>query len=187
MNGTPPGGTHEQQASPPHHRPPSRRCRRSGPDGVGGSDDHAGVADARGFVRGDFTVAVELPTASLEDVGASACKLTVDATVTFTGDVVGAADGTTVALIGAACSEVATTPPGTFADAFGFVGEFSGTVDGQAVDATLGYVGVTRAGGAIKADPTSSTNDGALLRGRTPADAMHARDPQRRDGPTSQV
>ena len=41
-----------------------------------------GVADARGFVRGGFTVSVNLPTASLEDVGASACKLTVDATVT---------------------------------------------------------------------------------------------------------
>ena len=134
-----------------------------------------GVADARGFVRGDFTVAVDLPTASLEDVGASACKLTVDATVTFTGDVVGAADGTTVALIGAACSEMATTPPGTFADAFGFVGEFSGTLDGQAVDATLGYVGVTRAGGAIKAEPDFEHQRRPALRGRTPADAMHAR------------
>ena len=123
-----------------------------------------GVAGARGFVRGDFTVAVELPTASLEDIGASACKLTVDATVTFTGDVVGAADGTTVALIGAACSDVATTPPGTFADAFGFVGEFSGTVDGQAVDATLGYAGVTRAGGEITAVMTLSNGGRGLLK-----------------------
>ena len=122
------------------------------------------VADARAFVRGDFTVVVDLPTASIEDVGASACKLTVDATLTFTGDVVGAADGTTVAVIGATCSEVATTPPGTFADAFGFVGEFSGTVDGRADDATLGYAGVTHAGGAIKAVMTLSHGVHGLLK-----------------------
>jgi hypothetical protein len=123
-----------------------------------------GVADARALVRGDFTIAVELQTASLEDVGASACKLTVDATVPLTGDVAGAADGTTVALIRAACSEVATTPPGTFADAFGFVGEFSGAVDGHAVDATLGYAGVTRPGGAIKAVMTLSNGIRGLLK-----------------------
>ena len=123
-----------------------------------------GVAGARGSVRGDFTVGVILPTASLEDVGQSTCKLTVDATVTFTGDIVGAADGTTVALIGAACSAVATTPPGTFADVFGFVGEFSGTVDGHAVDATLGYAGVTRAGGEIKAVMTLSDGGRGLLK-----------------------
>ena len=59
---------------------------------------------------------------------------------------------------------MATTPPGTFADAFGFVGEFSGTVDGQAVDATLGYAGVTRAGGAIKAVMTLSNGARGLLK-----------------------
>ena len=123
-----------------------------------------GAAGAHGLIRGDFTVAVELATASLEDVGATACRLTVDATVTFSGDVVGAAHGTTIALIGAACSEVATTPPGTFADAFGLVGEFSGTVDGRAVHATLGYAGVTRAGGMIKAVMTLSNGGRGLLK-----------------------
>ena len=44
------------------------------------------------------------------------------------------------------------------------VGEFSGTVDGQAVDATLGYAGVTRAGGAIKAVMTLSHGGHGLLK-----------------------
>ena len=152
-----------------HHHPTT--CRRLGVAAAAlavtvsvGAMTVPGVASARAFVSGDFTVAVDLPTASLQDVGASACKLTVDATVTFTGELVGAADGTTVAVIGAACSDVATTPPGTFADAFGFVGEFSGTVDGQAVDATLGYAGVTRAGGAIKAAMTLSHGAHGLLK-----------------------
>ncbi len=108
-------------------------------------------ASARSVARGDFTVAVDFTSATLTELGANACKLTIDATIQFTGTLVGPADGTTVALIAAGCDAVATSPPGTFADVFAFAGDFAGTVDGTPVDAKLRYAGATRAGGEISA------------------------------------
>jgi hypothetical protein len=122
------------------------------------------VTEARAVARGDFTVAVNVASATFEDVGTKACKLTVDATLSFTGTIVGAAEGTTVALVAAPCSEVSTTPPGTFADVFAFVGDFAGTIDGEPAAAKLGYAGATRAGGAIKAIMTLSHGARGLLR-----------------------
>jgi hypothetical protein len=52
----------------------------------------------------------------------------------------------------------------SFADAFGFVGELSGTIDGQAGDGTLGYAGVTSAGGAVNAFMTLSHGSRGLLK-----------------------
>ena len=122
------------------------------------------VTEARAVARGEFTVAVDVATATFQPVGEKACKLTLDATLTFTGTLVGAADGTAVALVAAPCADVSTTPPGTFADVFAFVGDFTGTVAGEAAEAKLGYAGATRAGGAIKALMTLSHGARALLR-----------------------
>ena len=122
------------------------------------------VTTAGTVARGEFTVAVDVATAVLHPVGERACKVTVDATLTFTGTIVGVAEGTTVALVAAPCSDVATTPPGTFADVFAFVGDFAGTVADEAAQAKLGYAGATRAGGAIKALMTLSHGARALLK-----------------------
>ena len=67
-------------------------------------------------------------------------------------------------LIAASCDDVATTPPGTFADVFAFVGDFAGTIDGEAAEAKLGYAGATRAGGAVKALMTLSHGARGLLK-----------------------
>lgn len=122
------------------------------------------VTEARSVARGEFTVAVDVATVTLEDLGTKACNLTVDATLSFTGTIVGTAEGKTVALVAAPCSEVATTPPGTFADVFAFVGDFAGTIDGDTAAAKLGYAGATRAGGAIKALMTLSHGARGLLK-----------------------
>jgi hypothetical protein len=122
------------------------------------------VTEARSVARGEFTVAVDFATVTLEDVGTKACKLTVDTTLSFTGTILGTAEGSTVALIAAPCGEVATTPPGTFADVFAFVGDFAGTIDGEAAAAKLRYAGTTRAGGAINALMTLSHGAHGLLK-----------------------
>jgi hypothetical protein len=64
----------------------------------------------------------------------------------------------------ASCSEVATTPPGTFADVFAFAGTFAGTVDGAPVEASLRYAGATRAGGEITALMALTRGARALLK-----------------------
>ena len=82
----------------------------------------------------------------------------------------GTATGSTTALIFASCAQVATTPPGTFADVFRFVGEYVGTVAGQPGSGSLTYAGVTRAGGNITAAIGLRGDSSALVR----ADAVVA-------------
>ena len=123
-----------------------------------------GVTEARAVARGEFTVSFDPTSLNLHPVGSKVCKLTVDTTLDFTGTIVGAAEGTTVVFIAASCDEVAITPPGTFADVFAFVGDFAGTIDGDAAEAKLGYAGATRAGGAVKAIMTLSHGARALLK-----------------------
>jgi hypothetical protein len=79
------------------------------------------------------------------------CELTVNGTLVFSGTLTGDAVGTTTALVFAPCSQVATQPPGAYADIFRFVGTFTGAVAGDPVTTTLTYAGVTHVGGAIDA------------------------------------
>ncbi len=127
-----------------------------------------GVTETRAVARGEFTVTFDLASVNLQPVGDKACKLTADTTLTFTGTLVGAAEGATVVLIAASCDDVATTPPGTFADVFTFVGDFAGTIDGEAAEAKLGYAGATRASGGQGAHD-------ALARGPGPAQGRRRR------------
>lgn len=111
---------------------------------------HAGTPGVES-ASGDFTAAVDFGSLTLEPVGKQRCELTVNGTLTFTGTLTGAAQGTTTALVLAPCDEVASTPPGTYFDVFAFTGTFAGTVDGVPVEGDLTYRGVTRAGGQIDA------------------------------------
>jgi hypothetical protein len=86
-----------------------------------------------------------------EDVKGNKCKLTVDGTLSFTGDLAGDAVGTTTAIVFATCQEALGAPPGTYFDVFKFQGDFTGTVFGEAAEGTLTYAGVTQEGGDIDA------------------------------------
>lgn len=99
---------------------------------------------------GQFDALVDFSTLSLEPV-AGGCRLTVSGTLRFTGTLEGSAYGTTRALVFAPCEQVATAPPGTYADVFRFEGTFEGTVAGTPATGPLGYAGVTSPGGAIDA------------------------------------
>ena len=99
---------------------------------------------------GEFTVALDVTSLRVQPVG-TRCLLTVSGTLEFSGTLVGTAAATTAALEDATCAEVATHPPGTFADVFRSTGTFAGTVDGQPVDAEIVYAGRTAVGGSIDA------------------------------------
>jgi hypothetical protein len=107
---------------------------------------HAQVVPA----SGDFTVTLDLTSIAARPVG-TRCLLTVSGTLVFSGTLEGTAAATTAALEDAACADVATHPPGTFADVFRSTGTFSGTVDGRPVEARLVYAGRTAVGGSIDA------------------------------------
>lgn len=100
---------------------------------------------------GAFTVAVDFPSATFIPVGPRACRVGIDATLTFSGTVAGTASGRLGALVLAPCAQAQTTPPGTAADVFRFDGAFTGTVAGAPATGRLTYAGVTRVGGAIDA------------------------------------
>lgn len=108
-------------------------------------------AAASAPVAGAFQADVDFGTVQLKDVPPGSCLLTVNGVLTFTGSLVGAAAGTTNALETAPCSAVSVNPPGTFSDAFRFRGYFVGTVNGEGVDTSLTYGGVTHVGGHIDA------------------------------------
>jgi hypothetical protein len=99
---------------------------------------------------GDFTAAIDVRTIQLQPVG-SRCLLRVDGALTFRGSLEGTATGTTSALEDATCAQVQANPPGTFGDVFRFTGQFSGSVDGRTVQASLVYAGRTAPGGSIDA------------------------------------
>jgi hypothetical protein len=114
----------------------------------------AGPATAAGSgatpAAGDFTVG-SVTFGAPEDVKGNKCKLTVDGTLSFTGDLAGDAVGTTTAIVFATCEEALAAPPGTYFDVFKFQGDFTGTVFGEAAEGTLTYAGVTQEGGDIDA------------------------------------
>lgn len=119
---------------------------------------------------GTFKAQIDPLSITLAPAGRSSCVLSVDGVLTFSGTLTGTATGTTTALIRADCDQVASTPPGTFADVFRFVGDYTGTVAGQPASGSLTYAGVTRAGGDITAVIGLRGDASAVLR----ADAVVA-------------
>ncbi len=119
---------------------------------------------------GSFTAQIDPASITLAPASGGNCVLSVNGVLTFSGTLMGTATGSTTALIFASCAQVATTPPGTFADVFRFVGEYVGTVAGQPGSGSLTYAGVTRAGGNITAAIGLRGDSSALVR----ADAVVA-------------
>lgn len=116
------------------------------------------------LASGTFTALVDFSTLELRAVGERTCELTVDGRLVFDGSLVGSATGTTTALVLASCADVAGNLPGTFRDVFRFEGDFTGTVNGEAVTADLTYFGISRPGGAIDALMRLGDGARALLR-----------------------
>ena len=104
----------------------------------------ARVTDA----SGEFVASVDFSTLTLTPQGRN-CVLSVRGQLVFTGTIVGTTTGQTTALVLAPCADVATTPPGTFRDVFKSPFTFTGTVAGQAVEATGAYQGGVDPGGHI--------------------------------------
>lgn len=105
----------------------------------------AALPAAGAFTVGDVTFGAP------ESVKGDKCKLTVNGTLSFTGDVAGSATGTTTAIVFATCDDALVAAPGTYFDVFRFEGDFTGTVHGEAAEGTLVYAGVTQEGGDIDA------------------------------------
>ncbi|TVR73493.1 MAG: hypothetical protein EA415_07485 [Sphaerobacteraceae bacterium] len=99
---------------------------------------------------GEFTAAIDESSFSFTPVGAN-CQLVVSGKVTFSGTLQGTGDAVTTALVFAPCSEVGTTPPGTFRDVFSSDIEFKGTLEGTPVTAGIRYHGTVAPGGDINA------------------------------------
>ena len=97
---------------------------------------------------GHFDAIVNFATLTLTPRGVN-CLLEVDGQLVFTGTIEGTAVGRTSALVFAPCSDVATTPPGTFRDVFKSELVFRGTVDGEPAQANLLYMGGVQPGGEI--------------------------------------
>jgi hypothetical protein len=115
------------------------------PTGVGSASSPSPVP-----ASGTFDAIIDPDSFTFRD-RLGGCELTVSGTLAFSGTLSGDAVGTTTALVFAPCSQVATQPPGAYADIFRFVGTFTGTVAGEPVTTTLTYAGVTHVGGAIDA------------------------------------
>ncbi len=99
---------------------------------------------------GSFAAIVDFATFSFTPRGQN-CLLEVDGRLEFTGTITGVATGTTSALVFAPCSEVMTTPPGTYRDVFRSELQFTGTVNGVPAEATVLYQGGVEPGGTIDA------------------------------------
>ncbi|HUF26423.1 MAG TPA: hypothetical protein VMM18_05505 [Gemmatimonadaceae bacterium] len=112
------------------------------------SPDASATAAHQVETAGSFAAFVDFSTLTLTPRGQN-CLLTVDGQLVFTGTIEGTATGTTSALVFAPCSDVATTPPGTFPDVFKSELAFEGTVDGEPVRADVLYMGRVQPGGRI--------------------------------------
>ncbi len=110
----------------------------------------APVAAHRVSTSGRFDALVDFATLTLTPKG-DKCLLQVSGQFVFSGTIQGTASGQTTALVFASCTDVATNPPGTFADVFTSKGEFEGTVDGKPAKADLLYIGRVQPGGEIAA------------------------------------
>ena len=97
---------------------------------------------------GQFDAIVDFSTLTLTPRGQN-CLLQVKGQLVFTGTIEGAATGQTTALVFAPCSQVATTPPGTFRDVFKSELVFEGTVNGEPARANVLYMGSVQPGGQI--------------------------------------
>ena len=97
---------------------------------------------------GQFDALVDFSTLTLTPRGRN-CLLQVDGQLVFTGTIEGTATGQTTALVFAPCSDVATTPPGTFRDVFKSELVFEGTIGGEPAEANLLYLGRVQPGGEI--------------------------------------
>jgi hypothetical protein len=97
---------------------------------------------------GHFDAIVDFSTLTLTPRGRN-CLLRVDGQLVFTGTIEGVATGQTTALVFAPCSDVATSPPGTFPDVFRSELAFEGTVDGEPARANVLYMGRVQPGGQI--------------------------------------
>src|SRR5918999_1152048 len=109
----------------------------------------AASAARRVETSGDFAALVDFSTLTLTPRGRN-CLLRVNGQLVFTGTIEGTATGQTSALVFAPCSDVATTPPGTFRDVFKSELVFEGTVDGEPSQANVLYMGRVQPGGQIE-------------------------------------
>ena len=98
---------------------------------------------------GSFAAIVDFSTLTLTSKGRN-CLLEVEGELVFTGTIEGSGTGQTSALVFAPCSDVATTPPGTYPDVFKSELVFDGTIDGEPAEANLLYMGSVQPGGAIE-------------------------------------
>lgn len=98
---------------------------------------------------GEYDAIVDFATLKLAPRGRN-CLLQVDGQLVFSGTIEGAATGTTTALVFATCSEVATTPPGTYPDVFKSELMFEGTIDGVPAQSAMMYQGRSQEGGRIE-------------------------------------
>lgn len=125
-------------------------CAETAPDPMAPNAvrrDQAAVAGPT-QVSGTYDAIVDFSTLALTPTGRN-CRLVVDGRLVFSGAVQGTATGTTTALVFGPCSEVATTPPGTFRDVFTSELHFVGTVNGKPAQSDGLYQGTTQVGGTI--------------------------------------
>ena len=106
-------------------------------------------AARRVATSGHFDALVDFSTLTLTPRGRN-CLLQVKGQLVFSGTIEGTATGTTSALVFAPCSQVATSPPGTFRDVFKSELRFEGTVDGEPARANVLYMGRVQPGGQIE-------------------------------------
>ena len=114
-----------------------------------GSPGDPSVSAAPVATSGEFDALVDFSTLTLTPRGRN-CLLVVDGQLVFSGTIEGTATGTTSALVFAPCSDVSTSPPGTFRDVFRSELEFEGTVDGAPAQGRMLYQGGVREGGRIE-------------------------------------
>jgi hypothetical protein len=117
----------------------------------GADDVHPAMAVTPGptAVSGDFAATVDFSTVTFTPRGEN-CLLEISGQLVFSGDIVGAAVGTTSALVFASCEDVATTPPGTFRDVFRSELQFEGTVGGEQAEGSVMYQGGVQPGGQLE-------------------------------------
>jgi hypothetical protein len=118
------------------------------PSVQGHSSEALAVAARRVQTSGRFDAIVDFSTLTLTPRGRN-CLLQVEGRLVFTGTIEGAATGQTSALVFAPCSDVATSPPGTYPDVFRSELAFAGTVDGEPARANVRYMGRSQPGGQI--------------------------------------
>lgn len=124
-------------------------CADTAPDPTGPELRVQAAVAGPSEVSGTYDAVVDFSTVRLTPTGRN-CRLVIDGMLVFSGTVEGTASGTTTALIFAPCSEVATTPPGTYRDVFTSELHFTGTVNGEPAEGNVLYQGVTLVGGEIE-------------------------------------